>query len=610
MLERFQKSYPMILTTMAGAVVLAGVAVMISNSVTDTMRRELEKSLNTVLVATHNALTTWSSQHQELAAIAAASPRLAEFSEVLSAGDRQRETLLAAPVQDQIWPLFSMLHEMKGYIGYTIVSRDNIVLSALDEDLVGRSSLLGRQPHFLEATGSGNTAISRPMLLDNQPSDSDDGAVMIVGAPILGEDGKVIAVLVFHIDPYADFVPTLTRSRIGESGETYSFDASGLLVSASRFEDHLTASGLIGPDESAMLNIMARDPWSFSLNGDSENESEKNPTLHQRNAGVQREHKLSTMSEYIDYRGEEVVGVWLWEDEFEMGLVTKVDITQAYSPMRAQQMSIAGFAIVAIGLMTAISVIFALNRRRSLARENRLQQAMKMEALGRMASGIAHEFNNLLLPIVTLTQLTRKQLPEGFDGKRNLDLVLQAAEQGKRIIEQVLDFSRQNPANRKLTRLCEVIVKSVAILRKSAPATARIHFETEDKECVAMANETEIHQLVINLGSNALKSLAPEGGLIGIGVAKTRVEGSEAGTLEGLPPGNYARLTFIDDGCGMDGATREKIFEPFFSARHKEGGTGMGLAIVKAIVEGHNGRIIVDSSEGMGTEFTIYLPLI
>lgn len=599
------------LMTLISVLVLAGASLIISNSITDVMRRELEKSLSTVLVATHNALATWSSQHQELAAIAATTPRLPEMSKALLANSEDLELLRSSPLHEQIRPMFSKLREMTGYMGCSIVSRDNVVLWSMNEAHIGRQGMLHIQPHIAERVWSGVTAISRPMLREiSYRNATHKIPIMMVAAPILDPDEGVIATLIFYIDPFADFVPTMAGGRIGESGETYSFDESGMLISASRFEEYLAASGLLGEGQSAMLNIRARDPETFFRGEPTAREHENNPSGIFVSTNFSGEHFVSAMTEYIDYRGEAVVGLWLWEEELDMGLATKLDITQAYSPIRAQQMAIAGFAIVAISLVIAISVIHVNNREKSLAREEGLQQTRRMEALGRMAGGIAHEFNNLLLPIVTLTQLVRKQMPEDFDGKKNLDLVLQAADQGKRIIEQVLDFSRQNPADSRIIALCRIVEESVTLLRETTPGGIYLHFETGDRECLALANATEIRQLVLNLGSNAINALGPKGGHIEFTVHRKIISPNDSGTLEGLAPGHYACLTVKDDGCGMSEATRESAFEPFFSDRQHKGGTGMGLAIVKAIVDGHGGRIDVESTPGSGTIFTVYFPLL
>ncbi|MCH8861857.1 MAG: PAS domain S-box protein [Proteobacteria bacterium] len=241
--------------------------------------------------------------------------------------------------------------------------------------------------------------------------------------------------------------------------------------------------------------------------------------------------------------------------------------------------------------------------------EGRLREAQKMEALGRLSGGVAHEFTNLLLPIIALTTSSISDLPENDKVAAKLKKVLQTAEHGRSILNQIMDFSRQRSVDRSKIELVDVIGEAIALLKVTLPPRIEVLFCSDGFDEIALADPVEIHQMISNLGINAAKAINKEPGRIEFRLQRLEIGKTHQKEPKELKPGRYAHLTVSDTGCGMNKDISAKIFEPFFTTRLEGEGTGMGLSIVHAIVTGHEGAISVESRPGEGTTFDIYLPL-
>ena len=262
---------------------------------------------------------------------------------------------------------------------------------------------------------------------------------------------------------------------------------------------------------------------------------------------------------------------------------------------------------------TAVCSIFRDVTERKVAEEERrglearLRQAQKMEALGTLAGGIAHDFNNILLAIVGYTELARDDLPDAPEIRSHLDQVLTAAARAQGLINQILAFSRKSEPELKPVRLGDLVAEVLNLLRATLPSTIEIQSEIEDVGAVN-ADQSQIHQVILNLGSNAADAMSGHGTLT-IKLTRTHVTTRLGGELESLPPGDYALLKVTDTGHGMDNNTVRRMFEPFFTTKGVGRGTGLGLSVVHGIVMGHGGACSVESEPGKGTTFSIYLPL-
>ncbi len=240
--------------------------------------------------------------------------------------------------------------------------------------------------------------------------------------------------------------------------------------------------------------------------------------------------------------------------------------------------------------------------------QERIRQWQKMEALGTLAGGIAHDLNNLLLPIMINTELTLDEGTTDAPTAHRLGQVLEAARRGQDMVKQIIAFSQRREQERRPVEILPVIRESLEFLRVSLPKNIRISERYEAPSARAYADPTQIHQIFVNLGSNAAHAMREKGGVLEVGLAVTRLDEASAAQFIDLAPGEYLRLTVKDTGHGMTPDISDRVFEPFFTTKKTGEGTGMGLAVAHGIVKSHGGAISVQSEPGKGTTFTVLLP--
>jgi signal transduction histidine kinase len=241
--------------------------------------------------------------------------------------------------------------------------------------------------------------------------------------------------------------------------------------------------------------------------------------------------------------------------------------------------------------------VLAAARERELERQ--LLHSQKLEALGTLAGGIAHDLNNTLVPIMALSKLTARRFESGTPVRNNLDTIYEASERARDLVRRVLAFSRkEEPEQQQEANLAEIVREAMKLMRATVPTSIQLNAEIVDVPAIR-ADGSQIHQVITNLVSNAAGAMANGMGTITVSL--------------GLPSGKRAskeiRLSVSDTGCGMDEATQQRIFEPFFTTKAVGQGTGLGLSIVHGIVSSHGGRIEVKSAPGKGTRFDLYFPL-
>jgi PAS domain S-box-containing protein len=240
-----------------------------------------------------------------------------------------------------------------------------------------------------------------------------------------------------------------------------------------------------------------------------------------------------------------------------------------------------------------------------------LQQAQKMEAIGTLAGGIAHDFNNILTPIYGYTELARTRLSAENSAAAELGEVLKAAGRAMELVKQILTYSRQTPHEPQPLEIQLIVKEALKLLRSSIPTTIEINQQIEPGLGTVLADPTQIHQVLMNLCTNAYHAMRETGGVLAIRLTAVDLDRTDAKVAGlDLSPGPYLKLEVSDTGHGMDRATRERIFEPYFTTKKKGEGTGMGLAVAHGIVKNHGGYIAVYSEPGQGTTFNVYLPRI
>jgi PAS domain S-box-containing protein len=240
--------------------------------------------------------------------------------------------------------------------------------------------------------------------------------------------------------------------------------------------------------------------------------------------------------------------------------------------------------------------------------EDQLRQAHKMEAIGTLAGGIAHDFNNLLTAIGGYTQLALMKLADNPGTRGHLDSVVLAVKRAADLVRQILAFSREQPLDRQVIQLQPIVAECVALLRVTLPASIELILEAPADVPPVLADETQVLQVLMNLGTNARQALGDRPGSIHVKIENHRVEAAGATALPRLPPGPYVRVSFSDTGGGMAPEITRRIFEPFFTTKAPGKGTGLGLAVVHGIMDSHDGLITVSSQVGVGTVFHLYFP--
>jgi PAS domain S-box-containing protein len=238
-----------------------------------------------------------------------------------------------------------------------------------------------------------------------------------------------------------------------------------------------------------------------------------------------------------------------------------------------------------------------------------LQQALKLEAVGTLASGIAHDFNNILSAILGYTELVQFKLPPDSEVGSDLAEVVKAVNRAKYLVKQILTFSRQAKHEQRPLHIHLIVKEALKLLRASIPTTIEIRTKIDPQCGTVLADPTQIHQVLMNLCTNAYQAMRETGGVLAIELSRVEIlpEDDKVSGLH-LAPGSYVQLQVSDTGCGMDRALQERIFEPYFTTRKKGEGSGMGLALVHGIVKDHDGYITVYSELGKGSIFHVYLP--
>ena len=242
--------------------------------------------------------------------------------------------------------------------------------------------------------------------------------------------------------------------------------------------------------------------------------------------------------------------------------------------------------------------------------ESQLRQAAKIETVGTLAGGIAHDFNNILGIILGNTELAMDDIPEWNPARQNLDEARTACLRAKELVRQILSFSRKSEVEQKLFNLATVVAESLKLLRASIPTSVDIRRNIPNHIDAILGDPTQIHQIMINLCSNAADAMENEGGILEVTLENKEIDEDTASRYPELNPGSHVHLRISDTGVGIHPEVTARIFDPYFTTKDVGKGTGLGLSVVHGIVTSHHGGISVESEIGKGTTFNILFPAI
>lgn len=253
-----------------------------------------------------------------------------------------------------------------------------------------------------------------------------------------------------------------------------------------------------------------------------------------------------------------------------------------------------------------LKVVRDISERRKMERQ--LRQSHKMESVGTLAGGIAHDFNNILGAIIGYAQLAQYNIAKDNPASEDISNIISASGRAKELVTQILGFSRDSEQAMQPVRLNSIVKEVLTLIRASFPSTIEIVKNISTDGTAIVADSTEMHQVVMNICTNAFHAMEKNGGCLTVNLESAEIVDDNIELLTGLKKGNYVRLSIRDNGCGIEPEIVERIFDPYFTTKKKGAGTGLGLSLVHGIIKNHGGWIDVKSSVGEGTEVTVLFP--
>ncbi len=369
-------------TALSTAIILSFLLVAISMNIQTRMReaaqRDLEKSLVTIAETSQHALVSWIEEQKRALRLFADSEEVRSYTEALLAADRNHGDLLKSPAQSKLRDWFAPVMVTKNHLGFFVVAPDGVSIASTRDTNIGSENLLIQQKDFLTNIMSGRALMSLPLRSDVPLPDkrgvlTDGLPTMFVGAPVRDKDANVIAALLFRINPQDDFDSILRRGRMGTSGETYTYDADGNMLSESRFMAQLIDAGLLDKTAPDTLSLPIRDSGTNLTKGSLRTNDRGNWPLILSALDAITKRSGKNLTGYRDYRGVPVVGVWLWNEDYNWGITTEIDVDEAYAALSNNLAIIRTATFVVVGLILTILLLSSMSRHRVVTSEKRFR---------------------------------------------------------------------------------------------------------------------------------------------------------------------------------------------------------------------------------------------
>ncbi|MFH0729561.1 MAG: PAS domain S-box protein [Pseudomonadota bacterium] len=307
---------------------------------------------------------------------------------------------------------------------------------------------------------------------------------------------------------------------------------------------------------------------------------------------------------YEGIHGIDVKCPWCFHERVMQGEVIKSEVV---SPIDSKTYHISYSPIYhADGSVSTLSIFRDITETKKMA--ERLDQAQRMEAIGALAGGIAHDFNNILFPIMSLSEMLLEDLPAKTPIRENVKGIHKAAKRARDLVKQILSFSRQSDHQKMPVNFQQILKEVMKLSRATIPSNIKIHSDIQYDCGLIMSDPTQLHQIAMNLITNAYHAVEEAGGEISVRLKETELPSDDLAPRS-LPSGKYAVLTVSDTGHGIAPSVMNRIFEPYFTTKEHGKGTGLGLSVVYGILKEHGGDIRVYSETGKGAAFTVYLPV-
>jgi len=338
-------------------------------------RNQTEATLKSVLNGIVTAFYVWESDLEDMAQEVARDQDLIAATKALLSTDRTEQHLVNTQALKSLRVKFSNKLAAGTLKGFFIIDSNNINIAATHDRSLGIANILTEQPDILANLWKGDASLSRPQRSDVPIGESGMRyeETMFAGAPIRDNDGRIIALLTLRLDPHERFIPLFTQARVGDTGESYAFDKSGLMLTTSRFEQDIVEAGLVSKGKRGTLEIYIRDPGNDISDGTKPRVLVAQQSLTLMASSAVKANNSANVDGYRDYRGIPVIGAWYWHDKLGVGMTTEQDVAEAYVLLNYIKQVIYGIALVTAFVILLLMYVFNSSRRRVGEIKNRLQ---------------------------------------------------------------------------------------------------------------------------------------------------------------------------------------------------------------------------------------------